>query len=81
MVVCGLSFGGVLRNEVDIDVENLRTYRFNAPDSAFFLRLAQRYHPDKVRNRGYSGEVMLMYQRKFEAITDAWNKVKEQRGI
>ena len=46
-----------------------------------YLRLAQRYHPDKVRNRGYSGEVMLMYQRKFEAITDAWNKVKEQRGI
>ena len=46
-----------------------------------YMRLAQRYHPDKVRNRGYSEDVIKMYQRKFEIVTDAWNRVREKRGI
>ena len=46
-----------------------------------YMRLAQRYHPDKVRNRGYGDDVLKMYQRKFETVTDAWNSVRERRGI
>ena len=46
-----------------------------------YMRLAQRYHPDKVRNRGFSEDVVRMYQLKFEIITDAWNTVREKRGI
>lgn len=46
-----------------------------------YMRLAQRYHPDKVRNRGFSEDVIKLYQRKFGIITDAWNTVREKRGI
>ena len=46
-----------------------------------YMRLAQRYHPDKVRNRGYSDEVLRMYQRKFETVSGAWETVRARRGI
>ena len=46
-----------------------------------YMRLAQRYHPDKVRNRGFSEDVVAMYRKKFELISDAWNVVRTGRGI
>lgn len=46
-----------------------------------YMRLAQRYHPDKVRNRGFSEDVVAMYRKKFELISEAWNVVKNRRGI
>ena len=46
-----------------------------------YLRLAQRCHPDKARNRGFSEETIRIYQQKFEAVTDAWNVIRAERGI
>ena len=46
-----------------------------------YLRLAQRCHPDKARNRGFSEDVVAMYRKKFELISEAWNVVKNRRGI
>ena len=46
-----------------------------------YLRLAQRYHPDKARSRGLSEDVIASCARKFEAVTDAWNIVRARRGI
>ena len=46
-----------------------------------YLRLAQRYHPDKARSRGLSEDVIASCARKFEAVTDAWNIVRARCGI
>ena len=46
-----------------------------------YLRLAQRYHPDKARSRGFSEDVIASSARKFEAVNDAWNIVRARRGI
>ena len=46
-----------------------------------YLRLAQRCHPDKARNRGFSEDVVRVYASKFRTVTDAWNVVRKERGI
>ena len=45
-----------------------------------YMRLAQRYHPDNVRDRGFSEDVVSIYRKKFEIIPGAWNVVKGRCG-
>ena len=45
-----------------------------------YMRLAQRYHPDNVRDRGFSEDVVSIYRKKFEIISGAWNVVKGRCG-
>ena len=71
----GMSYDDALRTLGVSDLTNDREVK------KAYMRLAQRYHPDKVRNRGFSEDVVRMYQLKFEIITDAWNTVREKRGI
>ena len=46
-----------------------------------YLRLAKQCPPDKAKNRGFSEETVRIYERKFEAVTDAWNVIRRERGI
>ena len=71
----GMSYDDALKTLGVSDLTNDREVK------KAYMRLAQRYHPDKVRNRGFSEDVVRMYQLKFEIITDAWNTVREKRGI
>ena len=71
----GMSYDDALKTLGVSDLTNDREVK------KAYMRLAQRYHPDKVRNRGFSEDVVRMYQLKFEIITDARNTVREKRGI
>lgn len=46
-----------------------------------YMRLAERYQPDKVRDRGFSKDVVSIYRKKSEIISGAWNAVMASRGI
>ena len=46
-----------------------------------YMRLAERYQPDKVRDRGFSEDVVSIYRKKSEIISGAWNAVMASRGI
>ena len=70
----GMSYNDALRTLNVSSLTNNREIR------QAYLRLAQRYHPDKVRNRGFSEDVVAIYRKKFELISEAWNIVKARRG-
>ena len=41
-----------------------------------YLRLARRYHPDALRNKGLSEEQIRLFTERFRLVAEAWEIVR-----
>jgi len=46
-----------------------------------YRRLAKEYHPDVLSNKGMSDDFIKFAEDKMQAINDAYDQIKKERGI
>jgi len=44
-----------------------------------FRKMANKYHPDKVAHLGV--EMQRLAEEKFKSVNDAYQKIKQERGL
>ena len=44
-----------------------------------YRKMVKKYHPDKLT--GVSEDVVKMAKEKFQSVKDAYDKIRQQRGI